>query len=518
MHLRALVAPLVLCTGCTIIFDADDLRHRDAQPGIDAERMPDAEVPDAIPFDANPSLLEITGASPAEIDEGVGGEGGRPAMISILGSDIAGDAVVSASFVEASIADPVILETGRAPSGHSIVVAMQIPVLGDLDAGETRTLHLVVSQNGGATEMGIDVIVNGLDELTLTAGNVAGNSLDAKYSHIDVTGDVHFTGTTPVRLVATGDIAISAIVDVDGAGQGAGVQGCAGGAAAMRGGCDGGFPGANNALGTGAGGGGGGYGTKGDNGANSTATLLGGAGGNTSGNDMLIPFVTAGSGPGNRGAGGGGGGNPALNLGTGGIGGGGGGVISVEAGGDIVITGTGAIRSKGGAGSVVNGSGGGGGAGGAILVRAGGTITSSAWLSADGGPGGDGTNDGGAGGDGRIRVDTADGNVPAMGTTPEPLRGPAWDDSVPAIVRTATQTFEIHGPPGRKLGVTLDGDALEPLADFTIGTNGTKTLDAEDVDLPLGVHELCVAYAAFDTNPSISLPEALTCVTVAYFP
>ena len=34
---------------------------------------------------------------------------------------------------------------------------------------------------------------------------VAISSLAARYSHIDVTGAVHFTGSAPARLRATGD-------------------------------------------------------------------------------------------------------------------------------------------------------------------------------------------------------------------------------------------------------------------------------------------------------------------------
>lgn len=508
--LRALMVPLALSTGCTIIFDADDLRHRDAMPSLP---VPDAEPPDAIPVDADVTMLEVTGASPESVDEGVGGEGGRPALIQILGSQIAGDAIVTVEFVEASLAPPLLVDIGRAPSGNSIAAAVQIPVLSDLAAGATRTLRLTVSQNDGNTVGFVDVPVNGLDELTIDSSPRTAASLAAKYSHIDVTAAVHFTGTAPVRLVATGDIVISALIDVDGVGATAGVQGCAGGPATMNGGCAGGTAGASSTIGAGAGGGGGGYGTAGSPGTNASATLLGGAGGGTSGNDMLIPFLTAGTGAGNRGAGGGGGGNSTVGA-AGGPGGGGGGVILLQAGGDIVVSGAGAIRSKGGDGAGAGG-GGGGGAGGAILVRAGGTISGAAWLSAPGGAGAPGTNAGGAGGVGRIRVDAPDGDVPGMASEPAAIRGPAWDDSVPVIMRESGTAFQMRGPPGRMVGVTLDGDAA---GNFTIGTNGTKTVSDVDLELGLGVHELCVVYTDFGDDPDTSLPEALSCVTVAYFP
>jgi len=509
MDLRALVAPLALCAGCTIVFDADDLRHRDAMPGA-----PDATPPDAIPVDADPSLLDVTGSEPEDVDEGVGGEGGRPALIKIIGDSIAPDAVITAVFVEASLAQPVVLETGVAPSQTSAVVSIQIPVLTDLAQGATRTMQLTVSQNAGATVDTVDVIINGLGELTLTAGNVAVGSLAAKYSHIDVTGDVHFTGAAPARLVATGDIVITALLDVDASDQTGGVQGCGGGANAAAGGCSGGGAGVSNAVTGGGGGGGGGYGTAGAAGGSAGAVAGGGAG-PTSGDDMLIPFLTGGTGAGNRGAGGGGGGNGLLAA-AGGRGGGGGGVIQVVAGGDIELSGGGGIRARGGDGAAANGSGGGGGAGGAILVRAGGSVTGNDVLAAPGGDGADAAGAGGAGGLGRIRVDAPDGEVPDLASTPEAIRGPAWDDSMPVIMRNSTTTFQMRGPPGRQLGVTLDGEALDE--DFTLGTNGTKTLDAMDLDMPLGVHEVCVVYTGFDDVPDVSTPEALSCVTVAYYP
>src|SRR5687768_9174555 len=82
-------------TGCSLIYDADDLT---ATRPVDAG--PDAPV-DAIVDDANITALELTGVSPAMVDEGSGTGGSRPAVVVIEGSNIeASMAVVTVAFAD----------------------------------------------------------------------------------------------------------------------------------------------------------------------------------------------------------------------------------------------------------------------------------------------------------------------------------------------------------------------------------------------------------------------------------
>ena len=72
---RVLAACALAASGCSILYDADDLR----------KVPPDAYQP---AIDADPSLLTVTGAEPAELVEGVGADGGRPQLVVIQGSSM----------------------------------------------------------------------------------------------------------------------------------------------------------------------------------------------------------------------------------------------------------------------------------------------------------------------------------------------------------------------------------------------------------------------------------------------
>lgn len=482
---RLLVAAPLVATGCSFLYDADDLR---------------VPPPDAVPVDVDPSMLSITGATPAEIAEGTGGEGGRPALILVEGDSIASDASVRVEL------DGVELVPERiAVSRSRIGLEVRIPVIDTLDSGDTLTLSITVEQAGITDTAGITVL--GLDERVLAGGTVDTATLAPLYSHIDITADVHFIGTQPPRLHATGDITVAGVVDVDAEGQTAGPHGCAGGDPASVGNCGsgGGAPGGDQPLlGSGDGGGGGGFGAEANGGGGDT----GGAGGIATGHEMLVPLVT-GSGPGNRGNGGGGGGSGALN--PGGSGGGGGGVLELRAGGDVVVTGAGGLRARGGDGAGDFASGG-GGSGGAILVSAGGAIMASgAWISAPGGttsPNGDTV--GGAGSVGRIRVDSPTGGVAAMANQPTAVAGPAWDADTSTIVDTAMVEFTLRGASGRAFGIRLNDEVVE---DVSPGGSGTATVN---VTLVAGRNELCAAYTSNDDATDLDRSEARTCVDIIY--
>lgn len=485
--------PVALLAGCSIIYNPDNLPP-----------LLDASIPIDAPFDSNPDLLEITSVTPSSVFEGEGSGGSRPVILTLNGTAIVGAAQVSVELM-GSAEPATFVGFDATPDGTKGGVVVRIPVMTDLDAMDSpRTLRITITQ-GNVTKMA-DVTVNGLDELSLTGATMNANELSPRYSTIEVGSNIRFTGTDPVKLVATAGITVNMRADGDGVGQNPGPHGCRGGDVDMAGGCgttSNGKQGTNGSvlgLNTGSGGGGGGFGAQGSNGSG----MLSGMGGDPSGNDMLVPIDTVAGVAGNRGNGGGGGGDGTLAAG--GPGGGGGGVIMMVAGGDITVGANGALRVQGGAGAGPGGSGG-GGSGGALLVRAGGTITSStAWLSAPGGAGGNGSNPGGAGSIGSIRVDAAGGNIPSMATTPPAKRGPAWSPTVPSLTMTSPMTAEFRGEPGREFTLRLNDT---PMGTATPGSGGT--VNVPDIVLRPGRNELCGI--ALSGNLS---PESRSCVELFY--
>lgn len=487
----ALLPALVTAAGCSILYDPDNL-----PPLTDAVEV-DAAI-DA-PLDADPSRLVLTGVAPAELDEGVGAGGGRPALIVLEGSAIVGAAAVAVELVGSDEPVPLVGFDATA-DGTRGGLAVRVPVLTELAAGQTATLRITITQ--GETVDTVDVTVRGLDELRLTAATMNSADLAPRYSQIEVASSIRFTGAAPVRLRATAGVVVDQRVDGDAQGATPGPHGCPGGAVDNPGGCmaGGGRQGANGSvlgLGTGSGGGGGGFAAQGTAGSG----MMPGQPGDVSGNDMLVPIESVAGTVGNRGNGGGGGGGGTLQAG--GPGGGGGGVILLEAGGDIAVGASGALRVRGGDGAG-NGGSGGGGSGGALLVRAGGAITApGAWLSAPAGQGGTGNNPGGAGSVGRIRVDAAAGDVPSMATTPPAVRGPAWSPSVPSITTASPLAVELRGQPGRTFELRLDD---QPAGTATPGVAGTAT---PTVTLRPGRNQLCAVALAGQL-----LPESLACVDI----
>lgn len=213
-------------------------------------------------------------------------------------------------------------------------------------------------------------------------------------------------GSTPVVILAQGDVTIAGTVDVSG--ENGNASGTAGAGRGGRGG-PGGFrggngevvvtsPGGGSGLGPGgaagccsggsnSGAGGAGFGTGGGQGGSA-----GGLGGAPYGTIGLVPFV----------GGSGGGGGSAFGSGGGG-GGGGGGAILIASSAKITVASTGSILAKGGIGAREAG---GGGSGGAIRMVSNNMIHSGA-LNTSGGAGAatSSSYNGGAGGNGRVRLE-----------------------------------------------------------------------------------------------------------------
>ncbi|MBE7448627.1 MAG: hypothetical protein HS111_07005 [Kofleriaceae bacterium] len=486
----ALLPALVTAAGCSILYDPDNL-----PPLTDAVEV-DAAI-DA-PLDADPSRLVLTGVSPAELDEGVGAGGGRPALIVLEGSAIVGAAAVAVELVGSDEPVPLVGFDATA-DGTRGGLAVRVPVLPELAAGQTATLRITITQ--GETVDTVDVTVRGLDELRLTAATMNSADLAPRYSQIEVASNIRFTGAAPVRLRATAGVVVDQRVDGDAQGATPGPHGCPGGAVDNPGGCmaGGGRQGANGSvlgLGTGSGGGGGGFAAQGTAGSG----MMPGQPGDVSGNDMLVPIESVAGTVGNRGGGGGGGGAHAA-----------GGWPrrrrrrrhpargrrrhrrrrERRAAGPRRRRcrqrrlGRRRLRS-------------------ALLVRAGGAITApGAWLSAPAGQGGTGNNAGGAGSVGRIRVDAAAGDVPSMATTPPAVRGPAWSPSVPSITTASSLAVELRGQPGRTFELRLDD---QPAGTATPGVAGTAV---PTVTLRPGRNQLCAVALAGQL-----LPESLACVDI----
>ena len=493
-------------SGCSLLFDTDKLPVKaDADP---------TRTPDALPVDSNPNALDLRNVTPAVIDEGVGTDGGRPALVFVEATDLFQPAI-SLEWVPPSTDElPEVAQQDVSPGAHAIGLALRVPVDTMNDSG-MRTLRINVMNTGGNADA-IELQVRALPQIE--PGDNLPPALAARYSRVRLDQVTDLSGRTePVHLRVTGSIRIDQVVDVDGVGKDAGPGGCDGGdpGAAASCGAGGGQPGSSPSLGivgNGGGGGGGGYGGTGNPGGAGAMGASGGMGGAeyaADPRDMLVPLGVSGR---HEGYGGGGGGLNGLvggGLGGGGIGGGGGGVLELSAGGNIVLDA--AVRAKGGDGTQ-NGSGGGGGSGGAILVRAGGAITSAGKLSA---PPGIGPGNGGDGSAGRIRIDSATGDVAGMAIDPPAMPGPAWDASAPSIVRSVTTNITLRGPSGRRLWVTLDGDDL---GNHNIQPDGTQAVPVNFDGRPYGTHSLCAVYTSSDMSPNTGVPEATSCIDVLWFP
>ncbi len=486
--------------GCNCLIDADKYRggpSGDGGSGIDgADNIDGTAPPDGrIESDAGP--IEPTSAR-----EGEGSGTGAPPAVIVLRGDFEPDStarVVRTGDDTDLVASPAVVAT----DGSMLAIPIRIPVYEDLDDTETATLEVYVDDSTGPEDLIANFAVDGLLEADLS-GTVDTSTLQPVYSRITSSTSVAFAGASPAILRSTSDITIDAdLVAAGEQGGAAGPGGCPGGAATTSGGC--GTHGGTGGVmqNTGGGGGGGGH-------ADTGSTGIGGAdGGEPSGNDMLTPISEEG------GHGGGGGGDGLAELTAGGPGGGGGGIVELSASGTVTLDGL--IDVRGGAGTdgerlatcgVGAGGSGGGGSGGAILAT-GAAIDGAGSLDATMGPGATRCNAGGNGSAGRIRIDVASQDLPALAADPTPVRGPHWADDIEPIQRDADFTATLYGEPNRTFAANLDGS--EPVDVETSGSG----IGSYHITLEPGHNRIC---AIVSRTANLSLQEAVRCMVVTYVP
>jgi hypothetical protein len=490
----ALLVPAL--TGCSFIYNPNNLPNPPVEAGIDAPPLVE---------DANPTMLELLGVSPATIDEGEGDSGSAPALLVIHGHQLVNANLKVELAAPAGVTvhlDPV---TDALASHDGDYLAFTVRAHVDKMLATDVLLDVTVTQDisaqygGGMAQKTLagKLTLRGLPELTsLTA------TLLPEYSMVELANVTFPAGANPVAIKAASSIKLGAVV-ADASGTKAGPGGYDAGANAGPG--FGGPGGAATLLGVG--GGGGGAGLAGAGAAGTTAAGTGGTAGRPTGEDQILSLT------GNRASAGGqgGGGLSALGGTPGASGGGGGGMIVLTAGGDITTGTVSAIGAGGGkaGGGLASGGGGGGGAGGAVIVRsASGTVTMGT-IRVPGGLGG--TPGGGNGSVGRVRWDAPVDSVLSSPDRPA-HRGPAFMAPT-RVVTTAGQAFTLKGTPGDELDVRVTDQGNTPHAGEHASFNsvGIATITPT---LYGGYNQLCVKLAGGAQNEAV----ANTCIDVAFLP
>jgi hypothetical protein len=488
---------LVAMSGCAQILGIEDLPDPDG--GL-------ASPPDAEPLD--PGQFGVSSAEPFSIQEGEGTA--WPVPIIVLGQEFTPDTTIlldGAGFAQQEIT-PLLASDGR-----SLAFPLRVPVLTELDEGQTDMITVTVRK--GSLSATTQVTVIGLDELTLSslgAGPLSAEDFDPLYSRIVIDQDVALTGDDPIRLLATAEIQLNAALSANGQAAATTVPGQGG-----PGSCPGGAPEEPGECGVG-----GGRGADGDDAAAGGGHFNIGtpgsgeppaAGGAQTGKPELVPLEND--------TGNGGGGSRE------GAGGGGGGIVELTSEGTFVFERTGSISADGGRGgdgrctSGAKAGSGGGGSGGAILVRAWGGFDDKDTvprLSVRGGAGGDMPPNrncveiGGAGSFGRVRIDTSEpGGPPDFApSSPASYQGAllrtidSTGTQIPVVTRLQQITLEVFGERGE--GFNLDvNDVGVP---FTASSDGAASVP---VTLRPGRNKICVITGS---NTSLEVSEAVQCISI----
>lgn len=489
-------------SGCSLIYNPNNLDEAQIDAAIDApiriDAMPDAEI-----RDADPSMLILSGVEPTELLEGEGDGGSPKGIVFVQGMHMVPDATISVFPTDPALVDDLTITVGATRvgfDGNSAAALISVAVTEQFDDPMMPiALTVRVSQmaNGVLVFADTDWTLKPLPQLTDddVAGTIAQADIADLYSRIAITEPIDFVGPTAIRLAAVADISMTGLLRANApranvpannttvAFELPGAGGCAGGAVAQPGQCQGaGLAGSN-----GTGGGGGGYGTPGLNGGNNANS-----GGAQHGDAQITAFGIV---DGNVSAGGGGGSIAPGLGGQGGAGGGGGGTVEITAGGNLTVgsvlaTGAPGQNASDGIGSTVGG--GGGGSGGALLLRSGGTLATAILDVSGGVAGGSPDNQGGNGGAGRVRYDAPIGVGMTKAGNPAALRGPqlASGDST-RIIDVQRPTLTVNGQDGLGISyVTVRGTTTSDILGTKTLTAGTTTIDPDL--FTIGYAQVCV--------------------------
>ncbi|MES1157555.1 MAG: hypothetical protein ABUL67_00520, partial [Haliangium ochraceum] len=115
------LAPAFLVGGCSLIYNPSNIKATDAST-VDMKPPIDVEVV----ADADPTMIALDAAYPADVYEGAGTGGSRPAVVVIYGHNIAQDA--QATLVPTGTANVTILEQHVAHDGNFLMLALQGPI------------------------------------------------------------------------------------------------------------------------------------------------------------------------------------------------------------------------------------------------------------------------------------------------------------------------------------------------------------------------------------------------------
>lgn len=462
--------------GCSLLYNPSNIDKQMDAPGPDSEPV----------YDADPTMLAITGVKPGMLVEGAGVNGSRRAVIVIDGMHMVPDGATVAVAPTAPVTKtPMVMVDNTKlvveANGTRIAVPITLPVDSNLGAADVIPMDVTVTQlaNGAMVTktMSAAFTIKGLPELD-TAAPQTFSSGPNEFSIVNLKSGATFsvaTGqTSPIVITSTSSLTVDAAiaVNVDAAEMTPGPAGGLGGAG-----------GAGGVL----------NGTTGSSGGGPAKGLPSGGAGGFGGDPQLSTLADP-----NRSSGGAGGNG--LSLGAkGGNGGAGGGSIMFSGDGDVSI---GAISAKGAGGTTPAGANpGGGGSGGVVFVHAGGTLVLGA------------VDVSGPGATGRGRYDAGG---PATVTNAGGLfRGPSFVNA-PLIVTDERPMIPVSGGGLKAFQFYWSNDTGQMIRGAyrqTFPNNGTADLafPAGDGGLFRGLNELCLlvenAQAASDTK---------TCIRIAY--